>query len=73
MGKGFISTGDLVVITAGVLTGIPGGTNIMKVHLVAKEIARGMGVGKEIVKGIGTGSCGRRTSSRTSGLATSSC
>ena len=51
MGKGFIKTGDLVVITAGVLTGIPGGTNIMKVHLVAKEIARGMGVGKEIVKG----------------------
>ncbi|HEY3273107.1 MAG TPA: pyruvate kinase [Methanocella sp.] len=51
MGKGFIKTGDLVVITAGVLTGIPGGTNIMKVHLVAKEIARGMGVGKDIVKG----------------------
>jgi len=51
MDKGFIKTGDLVVITAGVMTGIPGGTNIMKVHLVAKEIARGMGVGKDIVKG----------------------
>ena len=51
MGKGYIKTGDLVVITAGVLTGIPGGTNIMKVHLVAKEIARGMGIGKDIVKG----------------------
>jgi pyruvate kinase len=52
LSKGFINTGDLVVITGGVLTGIPGGTNIMKVHLVAKEIARGMGIGKEIVKGI---------------------
>jgi pyruvate kinase len=50
-GKGFIKAGDLVVITAGVLTGIPGGTNIMKVHLVAKEIARGIGAGKNIVKG----------------------
>jgi pyruvate kinase len=49
--RGHIKTGDLVVITAGVLTGIPGGTNIMKVHLAAKEIARGIGVGKEIVKG----------------------
>jgi pyruvate kinase len=51
LGKGYIKTGDLVVITGGVLTGIPGGTNIMKVHLVAKEIARGIGIGKEIVKG----------------------
>ncbi|MGA9138815.1 MAG: pyruvate kinase [Methanocella sp.] len=54
MSKGYIGTGDLVVITAGVLTGIPGGTNIMKVHLVAKEIARGMGIGRETVKGIAT-------------------
>ncbi len=51
MDKGFIKAGDLVVISAGVLPGIPGGTNIMKVHLVAREIARGMGVGKDIVKG----------------------
>ncbi len=50
--KGYIGTGDLVVITAGVLTGIPGGTNIMKVHLVAKEIARGMGIGRDTVKGV---------------------
>jgi pyruvate kinase len=49
--KGLIKAGDLVVITAGMLTGIPGSTNIMKVHLVAREIARGMGVGKDIVKG----------------------
>jgi pyruvate kinase len=49
--KGYIRNGDLVVITAGILTGIPGGTNIMKIHVVAKELARGIGVGKEIVKG----------------------
>jgi pyruvate kinase len=52
VGKGYIGTGDLVVITAGVLTGIPGGTNIMKVHLVAKEIARGIGIGRATVKGV---------------------
>lgn len=51
IGKGLVKTGDLVVITGGVLTGIPGGTNIMKIHLAAKEIARGMGIGKGIVKG----------------------
>jgi pyruvate kinase len=50
--KGYIKNGDLVVITAGILTGIPGGTNIMKIHVVAKEVAQGMGVGKGIIKGI---------------------
>jgi len=49
--KGYIKNGDLIVITAGILTGIPGGTNIMKIHVVAKEIAKGMGVGKGIIKG----------------------
>ncbi|OPY29727.1 MAG: Pyruvate kinase [Methanocella sp. PtaU1.Bin125] len=52
--RGYVRTGDLVVITAGVLTGIPGGTNIMKVHLVAKEMGRGMGIGRGIVKGVVT-------------------
>ncbi|CAJ35263.1 pyruvate kinase [Methanocella arvoryzae] len=50
--KGYVKNGDLVVITAGVMTGIPGGTNIMKIHVVAKELARGIGVGKDIVKGV---------------------
>jgi pyruvate kinase len=52
LSKGYIKNGDLVVITAGILTGIPGGTNIMKIHAVAKEMAKGMGIGKGIVKGI---------------------
>lgn len=50
--KGYIKNGDLIVITAGILTGIPGGTNIMKIHVVAKEIAQGMGIGKGIIKGL---------------------
>jgi pyruvate kinase len=50
--KGYIKNGDLIVITAGILTGIPGGTNIMKIHVVAKEIAQGMGIGKGIIKGM---------------------
>jgi pyruvate kinase len=49
--KGYIKNGDLIVITAGILTGIPGGTNIMKIHVVAKEIAQGMSIGKGIIKG----------------------
>jgi len=49
--SGYIKNGDLAVITGGMLTGIPGGTNIMKIHVVAREIARGVGVGKEIIKG----------------------
>ncbi|BAI61596.1 pyruvate kinase [Methanocella paludicola SANAE] len=52
LSKGYIKNGDLVVITAGILTGIPGGTNIMKIHAVAKEMAKGMGIGKGVVKGI---------------------
>lgn len=51
LNKGLIDTGDLVIITAGLLTGVSGGTNIMKIHLVAKELARGHGIGKQIVKG----------------------
>ncbi|MCD1293820.1 pyruvate kinase [Methanocella sp. CWC-04] len=49
--KGYLHTGDLVVITAGILVGIPGSTNIMKIHVVAKELAKGLGIGKNIVKG----------------------
>ncbi len=51
LAKGYIKNGDLVVITAGILTGIPGGTNIMKIHVVAKEMVHGMGIGKGVVKG----------------------
>lgn len=43
---GFINQGDLVIITAGVPVGIPGSTNMIKVHTIGKILARGTGIGK---------------------------
>ncbi len=40
-----VSDGDLVVITAGVHIGIPGTTNILKVHVVGDVLATGQGIG----------------------------
>jgi pyruvate kinase len=49
--KGLISTGDLVIITAGVPVGVPGTTNLLKVHIVGEILARGTGIGKGTVLG----------------------
>lgn len=49
--KGEITTGDLVVITAGVPVGVPGTTNLLKVHIVGEILARGTGIGKGPVVG----------------------
>ncbi|MDU7023881.1 MAG: pyruvate kinase, partial [Staphylococcus epidermidis] len=38
---GRVSNGDLIIITAGVPTGEKGTTNMMKIHLVGDEIAKG--------------------------------
>jgi pyruvate kinase len=46
-----IQDGDLVVITAGVPTGISGTTNMIRVHLVAKVLLTGQGIGKQVVTG----------------------
>ena len=43
---GRVSNGDLIIITAGVPTGEKGTTNMMKIHLVGDEIAKGQGVGR---------------------------
>lgn len=40
-----IKHGDLIVITAGVPVREPGTTNMMKVHVVGKVVARGRGIG----------------------------
>lgn len=48
---GFIKNGDLVVITAGVPVGIPGSTNLIKVHTVGQILAHGMGIGRHSVSG----------------------
>jgi pyruvate kinase len=36
--SGYISTGDLVVLTAGVPVGLSGTTNMLKVHVVGEKI-----------------------------------
>ncbi len=42
--KGYLDTGDLVVITAGVPIGISGTTNLMKVHVVGDVLVKGTGI-----------------------------
>ncbi len=49
--NGFITDGDLVVITAGVPVGVSGATNIMKVHLVGEVLIKGTGLIKSLVRG----------------------
>lgn len=44
-----VSSGDLVVITAGVPLGIAGTTNLMKVHVVGNVLLTGRGVNEEVV------------------------
>lgn len=46
-----INNGDLVVLTAGVPVGIPGSTNLIKVHTIGEVLAKGTGIGRESVKG----------------------
>lgn len=48
---GRVSNGDLIIITAGVPTGEKGTTNMMKIHLIGDEIAKGQGVGRGSVVG----------------------
>lgn len=45
--NGLVESGDLVVITAGFPLGIPGTTNIMKVHIVGNILVTGKGVTNE--------------------------
>lgn len=45
--SGIITEGDLVVITAGVPVGVAGTTNLLKVHIVGKIIAKGTGIGSK--------------------------
>ncbi|KAI4453484.1 pyruvate kinase [Holotrichia oblita] len=42
--EGYLESGDLVVITAGVPLGVSGTTNLMKVHVVGDVLVRGAGV-----------------------------
>nr|WP_263313024.1 pyruvate kinase [Mammaliicoccus sp. Marseille-Q6498] len=42
---GLVDNGDLIIITAGVPTGETGTTNLMKIHLIGDELAKGQGIG----------------------------
>lgn len=46
-----IKNGDLVVITAGIPVGVPGTTNVLKVHVVGDVLARGTGIGAKNAEG----------------------
>lgn len=48
---GLLQDGEIAVVTAGVPAGIPGTTNMIKVHLVGSSLITGAGVGDENVKG----------------------
>lgn len=50
-GAGFVRDGDLVVLTGGVPIKVPGTTNILKVHLVARTLATGKSFGEGTVCG----------------------
>jgi pyruvate kinase len=47
----YVSSGDLVVITAGVPAGVAGTTNLIKVHIIGNIAARGIGVGHHSITG----------------------
>lgn len=44
---GLLKEGDLTVITAGVPVGVPGTTNLIKVHVVGAVLIRGVGIGSQ--------------------------
>ncbi|MCL1853132.1 MAG: pyruvate kinase [Peptococcaceae bacterium] len=49
--KNLIKTGDIVVLTAGVPVGQAGTTNLIKVQVVGKVLARGLGIGRAVISG----------------------
>lgn len=49
--SGLLSTGDLVVITAGLPLGVPGMTNMIKVHLVGNILLKATGIGEKTAMG----------------------
>ncbi|WP_455090068.1 pyruvate kinase [Peptoanaerobacter stomatis] len=49
--KNAIEPGDLVVITAGVPVGKSGTTNLLRVHIAAQNLVKGIGVGSSNVSG----------------------
>lgn len=46
-----VKSGDLVVITAGIPSGVAGATNLIKVHIVGEILAKGIGIGDKSITG----------------------
>lgn len=49
--KTLLNDGDLVVLTAGTLQGVPGSTDLIKVEVVTAVLGRGVGIGEASVSG----------------------
>ncbi|MBK0348096.1 pyruvate kinase [Aerococcaceae bacterium zg-ZJ1578] len=45
--KGYVTEGDLIIITAGVPVGEAGTTNLMKIQVIGTQLAKGEGVGQD--------------------------
>jgi pyruvate kinase len=50
--SGLVKDGDVVVLTGGVPIKVPGTTNLLKVHMIARTLARGKGFGKGTITGV---------------------
>jgi pyruvate kinase len=48
---GFVGEGDVAVVTAGAAGSAPGTTNLMRVHIIERVLARGVGIGDLRVMG----------------------
>ena len=46
-----VNDGDVVILTAGLPAGIPGSTNLMKVHTIGNVLARGIALGHGTIRG----------------------
>ena len=49
--QGLVKTGDVVIIVAGIPTGVSGTTNMIKAHIVGDVLIRGVGIGEGTVHG----------------------
>ena len=49
--QGLVKTGDVVIVVAGIPTGVSGTTNMIKAHIVGDVLLRGIGVGEGRVYG----------------------
>jgi pyruvate kinase len=50
--KHLLSEGDLVVMTAGTLQGVPGSTDLIKVEVVTAVLGQGIGIGQGSISGM---------------------